>query len=51
MVPSVSRILCGPGTKQLDLLLFKAFPFSADGARRVVLPIVLITRGVLPQEP
>ena len=29
------NILSGPGTKQLDLSLFKAFPFSADGGRRV----------------
>ena len=25
----------GPGTKQLDCSLFKAFPFSPDGGRRV----------------
>ena len=29
------NILSGPGTKQLDLSMFKAFPFSADGGRRV----------------
>jgi len=29
------NILSGPGTKQLDMSLFKAFPFSADGGRRV----------------
>jgi outer membrane receptor protein involved in Fe transport len=29
------NILSGPGTKQLDLSLFKAFPLSADGARRI----------------
>jgi outer membrane receptor protein involved in Fe transport len=29
------NILNGPGTKQLDCSLFKAFPFSPDGGRRV----------------
>jgi hypothetical protein len=29
------NILIGPGTKQLDLSVFKAFPLSADGGRRV----------------
>jgi outer membrane receptor protein involved in Fe transport len=29
------NILRGPGTRQLDASLFKAFPFSADGGRRV----------------
>lgn len=29
------NILRGPGTKQLDISLFKAFPFSADGGRRI----------------
>jgi hypothetical protein len=29
------NILLGPGTKQLDISLFKAFPLGADGARRI----------------
>ena len=29
------NILRGPGTRQLDCSLFKAFPFSKDGGRRV----------------
>jgi hypothetical protein len=29
------NILRGPGTEQVDCSLFKAFPFSADGRRRV----------------